>query len=199
MILRLWVTRAGGKGVSLEGAKWLLRRREAFGGGQVSVRVRSDRSEGRLRLWSSPPGRWRQHRAASAGAGPGNGLQADERGRSSSGPPSSRWPEASPRLAASGHVGRRACARTIESGVRPGGRGLRAPGAGSRALGSGWGGRACAPPIPPRGPGREVRPGGAPQDPLRPRASETGGRHSRPGPGREQRCPRPAPGALPGL
>lgn len=33
--------------------------------------MRSDRGGGSLRLWPSPPGRWRQHRAESAGAVPG--------------------------------------------------------------------------------------------------------------------------------
>lgn len=53
--------------------------------------MRSDRGGGNPRLWPSPPGRWRQHRAGSAEAGPGRRRRAAERGWSSFGSPSSRW------------------------------------------------------------------------------------------------------------
>lgn len=66
---------------------------------------------------------------------------------------------ASPPLAVAGHVGRRACARTIELGGRPRGRGLRAPGLGPAPRGRE--GRARPLAVSPRA-GREVRPGERP-------------------------------------
>lgn len=48
------------------------------------------------------------------------GAASGRAGRSSPGPPSSRWSGASPRLAAAGHVGRWVCAQTLESARVPG-------------------------------------------------------------------------------
>lgn len=150
----------------------------------MEVRTRSDRGGGSLRLWPPPPGRWRQPRAGSAGAGPGRRRRAAERGWSSFGPPSSRW-SAVPRLDwllpvtwADGPV-REPSSRAEVLGdsacVRPGLEPAPEAGAGpARPL-------ACSP-------WSGCHAGG--------RVPGTGRRPARPGPGGERGCPRAAWGVL---
>lgn len=165
--------------------------------GQVAVRVRSDRRDGRLCLWPSPPGRWRQHRAGSAGAGPEWRMASGRAGRSSPGPPSSRWSGASPRLAAARHVGRRVCAQTSASAWVPGDVAFERLGLWPMPQGEGR--AAGSPPPSPWGPGREVRPGGHFQIHWDRVAWGLGGRRATclAGAGREQLCPCPSRGVLP--
>lgn len=138
--------------------------------------MRSDRGGGSLRLWPSPPRRWRQHRAGSAGAVPGgDGEWPSEAGLA----PGRRRLDGRGALAWIGCRRSRGStglsARTIELGGCPRGRGLRAPGAG-----------ACASPrFLPVVWSRGVR-----------RRSGTGGRPARPGLRRERGCPRLARVAL---
>ena len=172
------------KGISLQGAKWLLRRREADGDRAGHSKTAERPRGGSLRLWPSPPGRWRQHRAGSTRAGQRRILRAAEWGWSSPGPPSSRWcrglasigccgSRGPAGLCADHRVGRPSpgtwpsCARAGACARGEGGAGTAPRGLLVRSRGETW---------------------GASPSPLRPRGSGTGGRPARPGP-RRPWCP----------
>lgn len=135
--------------------------------------MRSDRRGGRLRLWPSPPGRWRQHRVGCAGAGPEWGWLADERAAPALGYRRLDGRGASPRLAAARHVGRQVCAQTLESALVSGDVAFERLGLGLGLVPHGEGGAAGFPPPFSLGSGSRGETWGALPNPLGSRGSWT--------------------------